>query len=111
MWKDEIRKEQGYRLNPLDLISGTGRIELTDKDRLKMKERQLARKIDTLRDIRYAFGKRIGLLGSPEFMAGFPKDSADDISEVVKHLEAAFEILQDFGGVGLEIDSNSPLQG
>ena len=82
MWKDEIRKEQGYRINPSD---GTGRIELTDKDRLKMNERQLERKVQTLRRIKKDLGEKIGILFSFEFMKGFPKDSADDISEVVKH--------------------------
>ena len=99
MWKDEIRKEQGYRINPSDFAGsyGTGRIELTDKDRVKMNERELERKVQTLRRIKEDLGKNIRILFSPEFMKGFPKDSAEDISEVVKHLEAAFEILQGFG--------------
>lgn len=55
------------------------------------------RKVETLRRIKKDLGEKIGLLGSFEFSKGFPKDSADDIEEVVKHLKAAFEILQDFG--------------
>lgn len=102
MWKDEIRKEEGYRTNPSYITRnrygyGTARIEFTDKDRLKMKQRELEGKVQTLRRIKKDLGEKIGILGSFEFSKGFPKDSADDISEVVKHLEAAFEILQDFG--------------
>jgi hypothetical protein len=68
------------------------------EDIIKQDEKEdVERRVQTLRRIKKDLGEKIGMLFSPEFMAGFPKDSADDIREVVKHLEAAFEILQDFG--------------
>ena len=72
MWED-ILKEMGY--------DGPEDVE---------------RKVQTLHRIKKDLGEKIEILSSFEFSRGFPKDSADDISEVVKHLDAAFDILLDF---------------
>ena len=73
--------------------------------------KDVERKVGTLRRVREDLGEKIGILGSFEFSKGFPKDTAEDIREVVKHLEQAFEILLNYGGVETMIDSNSPLNG
>ncbi len=101
MWKDEIRKnifdEDSEEMTDFMNVSPRMKQEAEKRKGYRGGPKDVERKVQTLRGIKKDLGEKIGILYSTEFMAGFPKDSADDIMEVVKHLKAAFEILQDFG--------------
>jgi len=96
-WKDEIKKNI-FEKDPeemTDFMNVSPRMK-EEAEKRRGGPKDVSRKVRTLEKMSEQILEYYGIISSFEFQEGFPKDSAQDITEAAKLLEKASDLMAGF---------------